>query len=81
MHINDISNNDIRRGNLGPLQPGKEKVSSRTNMERSMLSITYRDRKTHVWAREKANTLLNKSEDGSEPVQLECDVIQGQGVS
>ena len=69
MHINDFSNNDIRQGNVGPPQPGKEKVSSRTNMERSMLSITYRDRKTHVWVRENANTLLNKSEDGSEPGQ------------
>ena len=66
---------------MGPPQPGKEKVSSRTNMERSMLSITYRDRKTHVWVRENASTLLNKSEDGSEPGQLECDVVLGKGVS
>ena len=27
--------------------------------------------------REKAKTLLNKSEDGSGPGQLECDVVQG----
>ena len=39
-----------------------------------------RDRKTHVWVRD-ANTLLNKSEDGSEPGQLECDVVLGKDVS
>ena len=27
--------------------------------------------------REKAKTLLNKSEDGSGPGQLECNVVQG----
>ena len=27
--------------------------------------ITYTDRKTNIWVRDKANTLLNKSEDGS----------------
>ena len=42
-----------------------------------MLSIKYTDRKTNVWVREKAKTLLNKSEDGSGPGQLECDVVQG----
>ncbi len=42
-----------------------------------MLSITYTERKTNIWVREKAQTLLNKSEDGSGPEQLECDVVQG----
>ena len=31
---------------------------------------------TSVWVREMAKTLLNKSEDGSEPGQLEYDVVQ-----
>ena len=38
--------------------------------------ITYTDRKTNIWVREKARTLLNKSEDGSGPGKLECDVVQ-----
>ena len=36
-----------------------------------------RIKKTSLWVREKAKTLLNKSEDGSGPGQLECDVVQG----
>ena len=67
------SNNDIQRGNVDPLQPGKEQASNRINM----LRITYMDGKTHICVREKAKTLLNKSVDGSGPGQLECDVIQG----
>ena len=39
--------------------------------------ITYMDRKTNIWVRENAKTLLNKSEDGSGHGQLECDVVQG----
>ena len=74
------SNNDIRLGNVGPLESGKEQASNRTNIhykELSMLSITYTDSKTDIWVREKAKTLLKKSEDGSGPGQLECDVVQG----
>ena len=74
------SNNDIRRVNVGSVQPGEEQASNRTikvtNMERSLLSIKYTERKTNIWVREKAKTLLNKSEDGSGPGQLECDVVQ-----
>ena len=46
-------------------------------MERSILDITHRDRKTNVWVRENAKTLLNKSEVGSGPGQLKYDVVQG----
>ena len=70
------SNNDVRCGNVDPLESGKEQASKRINMEISMLSITYTDRKTNIWVREKAKTLLNKSKDGSGPGQLECDVLQ-----
>ena len=35
------------------------------------------DSKTNIWVREMAKTLLKKSEDGSGPRQLECDVVQG----
>ena len=41
-----------------------------------MLSITYTERKIHIWEK-KANTLLYKSEDRSGPGQLECGVVQG----
>ena len=34
-----ISNNDIRRGNVGPLQPGKEHASNRTNIDRKATLI------------------------------------------
>ena len=37
----------------------------------------YTDRKTNIWVKEKAKTLLNKSEDGSGPGQLECGIVQG----
>ena len=67
------SNNDIRRGNVGPLQPGKEIDSSRTNICKHHIQV----QKIHIWVREKANTLLNKSKDGSGPGQLECDVVHG----
>ena len=71
------SNSDIRRGNVDPLKPGKEQASNRSNMERNMSSIAYRYRKTNIWVREKAKTLLNKSSDGSGHGQLDCDVVQG----
>ena len=47
-----------------------------TNTERS---TTYTERKTNILVREKAKTLLNKSEDGSGPGagQLEYNVVQG----
>ena len=44
------SSNDIRRGNVAR----KEQLAvAQTNMEMSMLNITYRDRKTNIWVREK----------------------------
>ena len=46
------SSNDIRRGNMGTHHPCKKQASSRTKMERSMLNITYRERKTNIWVRE-----------------------------
>ena len=49
------SSNDIRRGNMGT-HPSKEQDSSRTNKDgKSMLNITYRDRKTNIWIREETN--------------------------
>ena len=44
-----------------------------------MLGIKYTDSKTNIWdwVREKAMKLLNKSQDGSGPGQLESDVVQG----
>ena len=43
-----------------------------------MLCITYTDRKTNTWMREKTKMSLNKSEDGSGPGQLQYyDVVQG----
>ena len=39
---------------MGTHRPSKEQVSSRTNkMDRCMLNITYPDRKTNIWLREK----------------------------
>ena len=48
------SNNDIRREHMCTLQPNKVQANSRTDKdERSILNITYRDRKTNIWVREK----------------------------
>ena len=32
-------------------------AAAQTKMERSMLNITYKDRKTNIWAREKTNVI------------------------
>ena len=47
------SGNDTRRGHIGTHHPSKERASIHTNMERIMLNIKYRDRKTNIWVREK----------------------------
>ena len=44
------SSNDIRRGNVAR---NEQLAVAQTNMEMSMLNITYRDRKTNIWVREK----------------------------
>ncbi|KAK2163827.1 hypothetical protein NP493_1448g00020 [Ridgeia piscesae] len=48
-----ISINDIRRGNMGTHHPCNAQASSCTKMKRRMLNITYRERKTNIWVREK----------------------------
>ena len=47
--------NDIRRGNMGPHHPCKKYklAATQTNMKRSISNITFRDRKTNIWVREK----------------------------
>ena len=46
--------NDIRRRNMGTHHPCKELLAAaQTMMERRMLNIIYRDRKTHIWVIEK----------------------------
>ena len=46
----------------------KRQAAAQTETERSMLNITYRDRKTNIWVREKTK-VTDKSEDGSGPAQ------------
>ena len=50
--------NDICSGNLDTkLENGEKKLAAaQHNMERSMLNITYKDRKTNKWVREQTNT-------------------------
>ena len=47
------NSNYIRRRNMGTHHPSKEQASKQTKMERRMLNIIYRDRKTSNWVREK----------------------------
>ena len=66
------SSNDTRGRNMGTHHPNKEQAiaAAQTKMERSMLNITYRDRKTNIRVREKTQvTEVNMSEDGSRPGQ------------
>ena len=44
------------------IQAKNKLAAAQTKMERSMLRITYRDRTTNIWVREK--TKLNKSKNG-----------------
>ena len=50
------SSNDIRRETWALTTQAKNKLTTaQTKMEWSMLKITYRDRKTNIWVREKTN--------------------------
>ena len=63
------SSKDIHRGNMGTYPPCKEQASShKTKMERSMLNITYRDRKTNICIRKKtkATDLIEQVRSGPE---------------
>ena len=54
LQLMHTSSNDIRRGHIGSHYPCKEQIAAtQTKIERSMLNITYRDRKTITWVREK----------------------------
>ena len=61
------SSNDIRRRNKGTHHSCKEQSSSRTNNKWKMLNITYQDRKTNIWVKEK--TKVTDVIDGSETQQ------------
>ena len=53
------SSNDIRHRNVVTHHPCKEQTAAaQTKMERSMLKITYRDRKTNIWVREKTKVTV-----------------------
>ena len=61
-------------------------AAAQTKMERSMLNITYRDRKTNIWVREKTNVtdVIEQFKDGSRPGQGRSagyDITDGHCVS
>ena len=77
------SNNEIRRvNNVGPLQPGKEIKNKLSTARSDKHGNKYVQHHIHgeknICERKlRQQMLLNKSEGGYGPGQLECDVVQG----
>ena len=57
------SSNDIRRGNMGIHQPGKEQASSRTNKDgKKYVKHTHRVRKRNIWVREEKKKVTERKD-------------------
>ena len=49
-------------------QAQNKRAAAQTKMERSMLNITYKDRKTNVWVRERTKVRYNQECEKNEMV-------------
>ena len=56
-------------------------AATQTEMERSMLNITYRDRKTNVWIRQKTNVTEQVTYGRGQGTSVEYEVTDGHRIS